>query len=42
MERKMLNLQLQDKVPCSEIWKRTKITGIIEYTLKQNENGLDM
>ena len=34
MERKMLGLRLQDKVPCSEIRKRTKITDIIEYTLK--------
>ena len=30
----MLNLKLQDKVPCSEILKRTKIMDIIEYTLK--------
>ena len=30
MERKMLV-----KIPCSEIRKRTKITGIIECTLKQ-------
>ena len=35
MERKMLDLKLQDKIPCSEIRKRTKITDIIEYTLKQ-------
>ena len=31
----MLNLKLQDKIPCSEIRKRTKIIDIIEYTLKQ-------
>ena len=31
----MLDLKLQDKIPCSEIRKRTKITDIIEYTLKQ-------
>ena len=31
----MLGLKLQDKTPCSEIRKRTKITDIIEYTLKQ-------
>ena len=35
MERKRLGLKLQDKKPYSEIWKRTKITDIIEYTLKQ-------
>ena len=32
---KMLGLNLQDKIPCSEIVKRTKITDIIEYTLEQ-------
>ena len=31
----MLNLKLQDKIPCSEIMKTTKIFDIIEYTLKQ-------
>ena len=35
MERKMLDPKLQDKIPCSEIRKRTKITDIVEYTLKQ-------
>ena len=35
MERNMLNLKLQGKIPCAEIRKRTKIIGIIEYTLKQ-------
>ena len=35
MERKMLNLKLQDKKPCSEIRKRTKIIDSTEYTLKQ-------
>ena len=35
----MLNLQLKDKVPCSEIRRRTKIIDIIEYTLKQTGNG---
>ena len=35
MERNILNLKLQDKISCSEIRKRTKITDIIEYTLKQ-------
>ena len=38
MERKMLGLKLQDKIPCSEIRKRTKIIDIIEYTLKQKWN----
>ena len=31
----MFNLQLQDKIPCSAIMTRTKITDITEYTLKQ-------
>ena len=31
----MLGLKLQDKIPCSEIRKRTKIIDIIEHTLKQ-------
>ena len=35
MERKMLDLKLQDKIPCTEIRKRTKIIDIMEYTLKQ-------
>ena len=35
MERKMLALKLQEKTPCSESRKRTKITDITEYTLKQ-------
>ena len=35
MERKMLDLKLKDKIPCSEIRKRTKVIDIIEYTLKQ-------
>ena len=34
MERKMLDLKLQDKMSFSEIRKRTKIIDIIEYTLK--------
>ena len=38
MERKMLGLTLQDKTPCSEIRKRTKIIDIIEFTLKQKWN----
>ena len=35
MERKMLNLKLQNKVSCLEIRKRTKTIDIIKYTLKQ-------
>ena len=31
----MLNLKLQDEVPCREIRKRKNITDIIEYTLNQ-------
>ena len=30
----MLNLKLQDKIPYSQMRKRTKITDIIEYALK--------
>ena len=30
MERNMLDLNLQNKIPCSEIRKRTKIIDIIE------------
>ena len=33
-ERNMLNLELQDKISCSEIRKRTKIMDIIEHMLK--------
>ena len=39
MERKMLDLKLQDKIPCLEIRKRTKIIDIIEYTLKQKRKA---
>ena len=35
IERKMSDLKLKDKTPCSEIRRRTKIIDIIEYTLKQ-------
>ena len=38
-ERKMLDLKLQDTLPCSEIRKRTKIIDIIEYTLNKSGNG---
>ena len=31
----MFGLELQDKIPCSEIGKRTNIIDIIECTLKQ-------
>ena len=31
----MLGLELQDKTPCSEIRKGTKIIDFMEYTLKQ-------
>ena len=41
MERKMLDLKLKDKIPCSEIRKRTKIIDIIEYTLKQKWKWAD-
>ena len=35
MERKMLDLKLQDKILYSEIRKRAKIIDIIAYMLKQ-------
>ena len=41
MEKKMLDLQLKDKIPCSEIRKRTNIIDIIEYTLKQKWKWAD-
>ena len=31
----MLNLKLQDKMPCSDVRERTKIIDVIEYTLTQ-------
>ena len=31
MERKMLDLKLQEKIPCSEIRKKTKRTDIIKW-----------
>ena len=31
----MLNLKLQDKIPCSEIMKRTEIVDVIQYKMKQ-------
>ena len=34
-----MDLKLQDKIPCSEIRKRTKIIDIMEYTLKKVEMG---
>ena len=34
MERKMLDLKLKEKIPHSEITKRTKIIDIV-YTLKK-------
>ena len=33
--RKMVDLKLQDKIPSSEIRKRTKLTDTIEYALKK-------
>ena len=35
MERKVLGLKLQDRIPRSEIRKRTKIIDIVEYTPKE-------
>ena len=32
----MLGLKVQDKIPCLEIRKATKVIDIIEHTLKQN------
>ena len=32
---KMFTIKLQDKVPCSEISKRTKLADVKEYILKQ-------
>ena len=35
MKRKLFNLNLQDKIPCSEIRDRIKTTDIKDHTLKQ-------
>ena len=34
----MLDLKLQDIIPCSDTRKRSKIIDTIEYTLKQKWN----
>ena len=34
-EKKNIYIKLQNKVPCSEIWKRTKTADIVECILKQ-------
>ena len=31
MERKMLNIQLKDKIKCTEIREKTKVIGIVKY-----------
>ena len=31
MERKMLNIQLKDKIKCSEIREKTKVMDIVKY-----------
>ena len=38
VDRKMLNLKLQEKVPYLEVRKRTNIVDIIDYTPKQKWN----
>ena len=35
VEKKMFELKLQDKIPCSETRKRAKIIDTVKYTLKQ-------
>ena len=35
MERKMLNLEIKDKVPYTEIRKRTTVQDIVQFVLKQ-------
>ena len=35
MERKMLNLKIKDKVPYTEIRKRTRVQDIVQFVLKQ-------
>ena len=34
MERKMLNLKIKDKVPYTEIRKRTRVHDIVQFVLK--------
>ena len=35
MERKMLNLKIKDKIPYTEIRKRTRVQDIVHFVLKQ-------
>ena len=35
MERKMFNLKIKDKVPYTEIRKRTRVQDIVQFVLKQ-------
>ena len=35
MERKMLKLKIKDKVPYTEIRKRTRVQDIVQFVLKQ-------
>ena len=35
MERKMLNLKIKDKIPYTEIRKRTRVQDIVQFVLKQ-------
>ena len=38
MERKMLGIKLQDKVPCTTIRQKTGVTDVLKHTLKQKWN----
>ena len=35
MERKMLNIKIQDKLPCRNIRDKTKLIDIVKYAAKQ-------
>ena len=40
MDRNILNIKLQQKVPCSKIIKRMKLTDIKKSFLNKNGDGL--
>ena len=39
MKRKMLNIRLQDKLPCTTIRQKTGVTDVLKHTLTQ-KNGI--
>ena len=39
MERNVLNIKLQDELPCSDTRKRPKMTDIAKYILQQRQTN---